>query len=409
MRTLYLCYLSVFAALTRSQVIPYLALLARRGVEAHLLTFEPNVGRNNSMIASEAAQLDAHGIRLHTLAYHKRPSLPATAYDVLRGVLHGSRLVRAHGIQLVHARGHVPAAIALPLKMLTRVRMVFDIRGLWAEEYVDAGTWRPGGVNFHLTKWIERQAVRQADGIVTLTERARDLFVRDGARPGVPFQVIPTCVDLERFRPDPDWREEIRSRLGLGDRPVVAYVGTLRRWYCLDSMLDFWEEARAIIPDLCFLVLTGDDHAEVMGPFADRGVPAAAYRVLRVPRGEVPRYLAAADFSILLASPCVSLLAGSPTKIGEYLASGLPIVLSTGVGDADRLVAEGVAAPVPALAAEQYRMAARWIARTAGRPEVRERCRRVAEQYFDLSTVGGERYWALYRSVAEAAGATTSG
>jgi hypothetical protein len=72
-----------------------------------------------------------------------------------------------------------------------------------------------------------------------------------------------------------------------------------------------------------------------------------------------------------------------------------------------RVLGEDVTAPVPALAAEHYRAAARWVATVAGRPDTRERCRRVAERYFDLEAVGGERYWALYRSVAEEAGATT--
>ena len=89
MRTLYLCYLSVLEALTQSQVIPYLALLARRGIEVHLLTFEPNYRETREAIAVEGAALGASGIRLHTLPYHKRPSLPATAYDVLRGGLPG--------------------------------------------------------------------------------------------------------------------------------------------------------------------------------------------------------------------------------------------------------------------------------------------------------------------------------
>ncbi len=401
MRTLYLCYLSVLEALTQSQVIPYLTLLARRGVEVHLLTFEPNPRGNREAIAARGAALAAGGIRLHTLSYHKRPSLPATAYDVLRGILRGWRLVRAHGIQVVHARSHVPAAMALALKGLAGVRMVFDIRGLMAEEYVDAGTWRPGGVNFHLVKWLEGLAVRRADGLVTLTERARDLFFRNGAdRPVVPLQVIPCCADLGRFRPEPAWRHEVRSHLSLGDRPVVVYAGTLQRWYRLEAMLDFWEEAREILPDLCFLVLTGDDRAQVTNQFEDRGILATAYRVLRVPPPEVPRYLAAADFSILLAKRCPSLVAGCPTKIGEYLACGLPIVLSTGVGDADGLVAEGVVAPVPALAAEHYRTAAQWVRGVAGRADTRGHCRRVAERYFDLEAVGGERYWALYRALA---------
>ena len=40
---------------------------------------------------------------------------------------------------MVHARGHIPATIALALKKRFKTKMIFDLRGLMAEEYVDAG------------------------------------------------------------------------------------------------------------------------------------------------------------------------------------------------------------------------------------------------------------------------------
>lgn len=281
------------------------------------------------------------------------------------------------------------------------VRVIFDIRGLWAEEYVDDGIWPAGGINFRLVKWLERCAVQRADGLVVLTARARELLMQEATpRPGIPFEVIPTCVDLDRFRPDPEWRQAVRSALALDDRPVLVYAGLPHRRYDFDSMVAFWQEARSVIPALFYLLLTNSDRVELTSAFAAQGASAKEYRILHVPPREVPRFLAAADFSILLMKPCPSLLACYPTKIGECLASGLPIVLTPGIGDADHLIAEGVAAAVPAPAAEHYRAAARWIAETAGRPEIRERCRKVAQRWLDLETVGGERYWSVYRGLA---------
>lgn len=363
MRTLYLCYLSVLEALVQRQVIPYLASLSRRGMVVHLLTFEPQQRGNRRVIASAKAALAEKGIALHALPYHKRPALPATAYDVFLGVLWGWRLIRTHRIDVVHARAHVPAAIALVLKQLTGVPMVFDIRGLMAEEYVEAGLWRAGGLNFRLVKALERSAVRRADAIVTLTERARALFARDGARPGLPFEVIPCCADLGHFHPDPAWRREVRTRLALATRRVVVYAGTFRRWYDLEAMLDFWQAARLVMPDLCFLALTRDSPHEISARLARRSIAPADYRILAVASPDVPWFLSAADFAIALTKPGPSLLAAYPTKIAEYLACGLPIVLSPGIGDADRLVAEGVAFLVGAPGTERYQAAARWAAR----------------------------------------------
>ena len=73
--------------------------------------------------------------------------------------------------------------------------MIFDLRGLMAEEYVDAGHWRRGGLPYRLTNWIQRAALRNADAIVVLTEAVRR-YLFDHQPPTVPLAVIPCCADV---------------------------------------------------------------------------------------------------------------------------------------------------------------------------------------------------------------------
>ena len=56
-----------------------------------------------------------------------------------------ARIVKRHRLDAVHARNHVPLATALIVRRLTGCRLIFDVRGLMAEEYVDAGRWREAG------------------------------------------------------------------------------------------------------------------------------------------------------------------------------------------------------------------------------------------------------------------------
>jgi len=99
------------------------------------------------------------GIDWHWLRYHKSPSLPATSYDVLAGIRYGSRLVRDKQIEMVHARSYIPAAIALRLKRRFGVKMIFDVRGLMADEYFDAGHWRKESTPYRITKAMECRAL----------------------------------------------------------------------------------------------------------------------------------------------------------------------------------------------------------------------------------------------------------
>ncbi len=197
MTSLYICYQGLLEPLTQTQVVPYLEGLARAGYRMVLLTFEPR-----PLAAAEAAawrdKLREKGIIWHWRRYNKWPSVPATAYDVLVGILTGFWLARRYRVRLLHARVHVPGLMALVLKRLTGAKLLFDIRGFMAEEYVDAGRWRAGGVLFRLTKRVERALVRAADGLVALTRKGKELLERwyPHETRDKPFQVIPCCVDF---------------------------------------------------------------------------------------------------------------------------------------------------------------------------------------------------------------------
>jgi glycosyltransferase involved in cell wall biosynthesis len=115
----------------------------------------------------------------------------------------------------------------------------------------------------------------------------------------------------------------------------------------------------------------------------------------------VGAYLAAADFAICFCHPKPSLIAASPTKIGEYLAAGLPVVSGPDVGDTDTILRdERAGVIVHDFGDEAYERAAAEILELAADGQSRARCRHVAERVFSLREVGIPRYDALYRQIA---------
>ncbi len=83
--TLYLCYFGLREPLVQTQVLPYLRQIRAGGIAVTLLTFESNPKENwtTQQIGVEQRKLADEGIKWHFLTYHKRPSAPATLYDVL--------------------------------------------------------------------------------------------------------------------------------------------------------------------------------------------------------------------------------------------------------------------------------------------------------------------------------------
>ena len=404
-RALYVCYFGLREPLVQTQVVPYLRELARGGVDVALLTFEPVTARRwpRDELAAWRRRLADDGIAWESLTYHRWPSLPATAWDVLAGAWRAARIARRRGVGLFHGRSHVGAAIGELARRAVGGRLVFDFRGLLAEGYVHGGHWRAGGLRYRLTKRAERWLLDTADGFVVLTDRAVRLLFPAGTR-GRPLAVIPCCVDAARFAAAARrGRDALRREMGLDGRFVLVHTGQMGGYYLTRETAALIAAARREDPSAFGLVLTQGPHQPVIDELARHGLGPADSRVATVPPEEVPLHLGAADAALSLIHPGPSEATMSPTKVGEYLAAGLPVIVTAGIGDLDEHVAgRRVGVLLRRLDEAGYRDALRALADLRADPTLATRCRDTARELYDLETVGGPRYRALYEAVLAA-------
>ncbi|MBI4641804.1 MAG: glycosyltransferase [Candidatus Tectomicrobia bacterium] len=403
-RTLFISYNGALEPLGQSQVIPYLKGLSENGLSVALLTFEKADAFSQDR-SEERSQLKSilsrSSIAWYALRYHKRPSLVATLFDIVWGILISSSIVMTQKIQVVHARSYVPAVIALALKKLFRIKWIFDMRGFMAEEFEDAGLWKRNDLKFKLVKFMERRFLKSADSIVVLTKKAKGILQTFDVPQGcsTPITVIPCCVDLKQFTPHcPDL---IGEKFKRHDRTVLTYIGSLGSWYLAAEMVDFFAVAKGLIPNLYFLILTQSNHAMIKNLLEHKGLTAQQdYEVKMVAPREVPGYLKTSDIGISLIKPCFSKLASSPTKIGEYLACGLPIMTNRGIGDLDELIEEeGIGVIIEEWSLAAYQHAVEQFISLLAQPGIRERCREVARKHFSLGEIGVPRYLDVYEKL----------
>jgi glycosyltransferase involved in cell wall biosynthesis len=395
--SLYISYDGILEPLGQTQLLPYVRALSRTGISFVLLTFEkPADLARRADVAALRDELAGDAIRWIALRYHKRPPVAATAWDVLRGVATGAGLARRYGARVVHCRSYVAGVIGAAVRAVSPVRLVFDMRGFWPEERVDGGLWPASGRLFRLAKRVERLLFRKSDAVIVLTERAAHILEAEPYRhliaPGTPVTVIPCCVDVRRF----DAVEvPAEARDGEGGRTLV-YAGSVGTWYLLEEMLEFFAVARARDPRLRFLILNRGEHEAIRHAVASRALDGVT--VAAAAPAEIPAHLAAAHAGIYFIRPVFSKLGASPTKLGEYLAAGLPVVVNAGVGDADELVrAARVGVVVERFDRDEY--LAKWSALVelvAGDPALRRRCRQTARDTLALER-GVERYRQVYR------------
>lgn len=408
-KTLYICYFGMREPLVQTQVLPYLRELKKGAypdgpLKVSILTFEPKELPDTEAIRSNLAD---EGIDWHWLTYHKRFSVIATAWDILRGTLFVRRFIARERPDILHGRVHVPTLMGAIARKLSqhKPKLLFDIRGFFPEEYTDAGVWPEGGWLYSAAKRVEKWLMKEADGFVVLTEKARTILFSESRDSGFdvlgrPVEVIPCCVDLQKFRTaDKESRYRVRAELGLSDRMVIAYVGSFGGWYLTDDMLDFFSATREHDSSTFVMILTQRNSEEIREKLRAKGFGDDDFYVDSVKPAELPKYLVGADMAVSFIKACYSKQSSSPTKIAEYLACGLPVIANRGVGDIDGLIeSHGIGALIDEFSKESYLDA---FQKAGQLGNVEELCKDVAAREFDLEKVAGERYRGLYRALLE--------
>ncbi len=404
MRALYVSQNGMLEGLGASQVLAYLRGLARRGIEIDLLSFELSSVDRDEVEALRTTLAD-QGIRWVDLRRRQDTRLRVKVLESGAGVLQAFRMVLARRPRIVHGRSYLPTAVSDLIATVTpRTRLLFDCRGMLGDEYVDAGHWTKDRLEYRLIKRYETRAFRRADGVVVLTEALkRWLAARDAFGPRAHVESIPCCVDLERFRFDTAARVRTRSELGFDGKLVLAYSGSLGSWYREEDIARFAAAVKARVPKSAFFLLTAAPPDKLVSLIRAAGFGSDEVVVRKVRPSEMPAHLVAADLGISFIKSCFSKMGSSPTKVAEYLACGLPVVLNGDIGDQRDLAAEDDACVVldsmddAALAAAADRAIA-----LATRPlEARvEATRRAADERFGLERVGVTRYLRLYRALA---------
>jgi glycosyltransferase involved in cell wall biosynthesis len=344
---LYLSYTGLTEPLGQSQVLAYLQGLSVIGLyKFTVISFEhpEYFKRNKESIERSCADAD---IEWHPLPYEKINPVLATIKRVLAIKKKAFLLHNKKSFDLVHCRSYRASLIGLWLKQKKGVPFIFDMRGFWADERIEGGIWNLKNPVYRFLfayfKRKEKVLLRKADGIVSLTENAKNEILKwKLTGQPLPISVIPCCVDIELFNPSvilPEEQEALRNDLNiLPENEVISYLGSLGTWYLLDEMLQFFacwykQNNGAII-----LFITNETAVSILSKSALYKIPESAIRIISVKRVQVPLALSLSKYSLFFIKPSFSKKASSPVKQGEIMAMGIPVICNSKVGDTDKIV-----------------------------------------------------------------------
>ena len=344
---LYLSYDGMTDPLGQSQVLPYIIGLTKAGYNFHLVSFEKPERFIENRKTIEAICRE-HNIDWHPLKYTKRPPLFSTVWDVFKMKKIAKNLHKEHGFSLVHCRSYISALIGLNFKSNYKVPFLFDMRGFWADERVDGGLWNLKNPIYNLVyqyfKRKEIQFFKNSEHVISLTSNGKNEILSWNGFEGLgeKISVIPCCVDTEKFNPetiDKANQDHLRGQLNIGSKHyVLGYVGSIGTWYMLDEMLLFFKRNCINKRNPIFLFVTKEEPSSIFSRAKKIGLDEKLIRVASAMHHEVPLYMSLFTASIFFILPAYSKKASSPTKQGELMSMGVPLICNDGVGDTADLV-----------------------------------------------------------------------
>lgn len=342
MRILFLGYWGLHDGLTTSTVFPHLRLLQdradveairlvtiERGAQAQAdLTFEP--GYSTPKISFEPLR--------------SRPSrnvILNKIEDFTRFPDELVKQVRAFKPDFILARGAPAGALAYLVWQKTKLPFYVESYEPHADYMLESGVWRRYDPRYLFQRHWEKRQKQLALGLMPVAENYRQQLLAEGV-PAERLATVPCSVEVGAFSYDEEARQRVRQRLGFNDPAAVVgiYVGKFGGIYYDEEAFQIFRAAADYFgPAFRLVILTPDAPAAVQAKLATADLGPAQTFVIKAAHAEVPGYLSAADFAFATIKPAPCRLFCSAIKIGEYWASGLPVLLTPGVGD-DSAIAE---------------------------------------------------------------------
>jgi glycosyltransferase involved in cell wall biosynthesis len=394
---LYIAYWGAAEPLGQSLVVPAVKQLAARGIRLTLVTFEkPADFANRKLMRSVRNDLEAAGVRWIPLRYHKTPRIPATAWDVIHGWSRALLAALPSAPDIVHGRTFVGGFIGMIVAQTLRSRFVYHAEGFYAEEQADGGFWTRDSRTHRVVTAVDRAMYGRAHGLVVLSSRARAVVEQrvEVRRRGTPVVVVPSCVDLKRF-------EFVCPKDAQPIDPIrFVYAGSIGGRY------DFQQAGRFVaaanrLREARLHVLTRSDPALVATLLAQQQLSSRLWSCEAATPDEMPARLRQHHVGLIFLKEGPSTVGGSPTKVGEYWACGLPIVTTRAVSDLDDIVSrDRVGVVLRGHTDEDHQHAFRELLALLNDRELPQRCRRAAESHYALAP-SMERLRALYDALLE--------
>ena len=349
----YLSIDSIQEGVGASQILPLVLGLSKNKRKVSLITFEksaPSPTLENLM--------REHGVIWTPQQFGKTGAIAGfQRLNTLRKVIPES--------SVIHGRSDIPTAAAVFGNLDAPI--LWDVRSLWSDQRRQIGTSGWNALTTRAARSLENISAKRSSAMSTLTSAVVPILEKRHHNLPTLREVIPTCVQTSKFLPSP-----------MPTGPITCLLsGTFNNYYDL-------ERTRRIL-----LIIRKSMNLRIIwargteSPNHNLGV--GEDEVITATHEQMPSIVAKSHFGIAIckSNQQVSLAAAVPTKIGEFLASGRPVIVSEGIGDFDTLFSDSNAGLVLSEKESMSTTVLR-LQNLLSDPTTPDKCRELAISHFDM-------------------------
>ena len=262
-------------------------------------------------------------------------SLAATTYNTFARL---RSFARTFAPTHVYTRSCIASIFGRRLANDSGAVSIYDLRALLASEV--ALSRQRGTIAVRLINFIEEREMKRAERLATVSKRLNVQIQRQVSRTCT--AVIPSCYDPQRFYLEAGAREQIRDEFRVtGEEKLLCYSGGTAPWQRVSDILTLFDQLSRRRDDVRFMILT-PDAGHLRSSIASLTHPSR-FHLKNCSHDDVRRHLSACDAGVIMRHDTMVNNVASPIKVAEYLACGLPVIMTQGIGDySEDLVRERV-------------------------------------------------------------------
>lgn len=321
------------SGLLHAQVLTPASFMKQNGFDCFFIGTEVSSDK-----ARQAQQMIVKNYQLDCRIIENSPiGIPYFGFRLtaIKTLLRTRKLIKEYAPDFIYTRAYHVAPTTRHIAGQNNALSVYDFRGVAAEE---SALKNGHGLIYRFLLAKELSALRKADRISCVSHKLKIWISENTGRSDA--IVIPCCVDIEKFAIDIAARVEIRKQFNIAENSkLICYCGNVAKWQKTELIVNLFGEITRRRTDFKFLFITQNDR-EFKEIALRNQLPESCYYVVQSSHKEVPRLLSAADAGIIMRDDNVVNNVASPIKIGEYLACGLPVILTRGIGDYSEQIAK---------------------------------------------------------------------